>query len=124
MVDIDRSARRCVMHVGGVVTVPDLKRAIEMKIEGGAWSYPTILDLSDALDAAVSFRDIQSLVAFMQSAVKRLGPRGPMAIVAPEDVVFGVARMYQTMADEHLPVVTHVARTMVDAEIWLSHVAP
>jgi hypothetical protein len=41
-----------------------------------------------------------------------------LAIVASEDVVFGMARMYQTRTSSHLPNVK-VFRTLEDAEAWL-----
>jgi hypothetical protein len=75
-----------------------------------------LADLSGVTSASISYVDMHSLV----QSRKESPPRSPVrtAIVAPSDVTYGFARMFQTLNDQ--PNLTiEIFRTLEDAETWL-----
>lgn len=61
-----------------------------------------------------------TMVAQIASIRKAYPTRGDskLAIVASDDIHFGLSRMYEMMTDE-MPQGVHVFRSMADAEQWL-----
>ena len=58
------------------------------------------------------------ILAERSHEVLDLLPDGIVAIVAPKDVLFGLSRMWEMLADQPV-LVSHVARTPAEAVAWL-----
>ena len=76
--------------------------------------------LFDASAATTDARtpEVRSLVAGIGAAARE-SARGPVAVVATDSVLYGMARMYQTLAEEVGVSNIRVFRTVADAEEWL-----
>lgn len=74
-----------------------------------------ILDMSAATRAAVSGAEIRRVAERDQAWPNRVTQ---MAIVAPTEVAFGLARMYQTLADG-MKTEVKVFRDVAEARAWL-----
>ncbi|MFC1670761.1 hypothetical protein ACFL20_10255 [Spirochaetota bacterium] len=78
-------------------------------------------DLSKSNFDSLRPTDIESIVA-IQSKYKDIRKGGKTAIVAPEDLHFGLSRMYQIQADLHKQSFkTRVSRTTEEAQQWLQN---
>ncbi len=102
----------------GAVTAAEVAVSLE---EVRRHDYPggrhfMIVDLEAADLAALSGADVQALAR--QSPAPAGGPL-PTAVIAPEDVAFGLGRMWVVSIDER-PVVARVLRTRAMALAWLS----
>jgi hypothetical protein len=114
---IDRFRQRMLTHADGVVTFHDVNRHLdEEERERG-------LDLPELVDARGAKTDLTSeqLRQLVQRAAQmaRTIPLGPTAIVATDDTVFGMARMYSILA-EQVGVSVEVFRDLGSAERWLN----
>ena len=74
-------------------------------------------DLSDSSKLEVTSKGIRDLVALDKEHSEAL-EGGRIAIVAPSDVAFGIARIYQTLSQDG-PLEVEVFRERDDAERWL-----
>jgi hypothetical protein len=76
-----------------------------------------LLDLSECLSAASGgqLRTVNQAIASVRERVQF----DACAIVAPTDLLFGMGRMFEVLAEERFRA-THVFRSVVDAEEWLS----
>jgi hypothetical protein len=116
----DGARGRCLIQLTGLITLGDLETGVDQQVAAGWWALPTVIETSDATGITLNFSDIQQLIAFVSLRVARHGPRGPVAIVAPHDLVFGVARMYEmAFAAAALPITLLVTRSAVEADEWL-----
>ena len=76
-----------------------------------------IFDLSEVTDAAVDAGDVRRLSEVTEEFTRR-GVTVRIAIVAPRDLEFGLARMYEMLQSQSLNDV-RVFRTRADAESWI-----
>jgi hypothetical protein len=76
-----------------------------------------IFDLSDVTDAAVDADDVRRLSGVTEEFTRR-GVAVRVAIVAPRDLEFGLARMYEMLQSQSLNEV-RVFRDRADAEAWI-----
>ncbi|HKV42122.1 MAG TPA: hypothetical protein VJX67_23150 [Blastocatellia bacterium] len=76
-----------------------------------------IVDLSDVTELAMTPEDIRGIVT-QHTRTAALMRRGAFAIVAPKDVVFGFARMWQVMV-ERTGWETQVFRSRAEADAWI-----
>lgn len=117
----DEARERCTIQLTGLITLGDLEAGVDQQVAAGGWRLPTAIDTSDATGISLNFSDIQQLVAFVGVRVARHGRRGPVAIIAPHDLVYGVARMYEmAFAAAALPITLLVTRSSVEADEWLT----
>jgi len=83
---------------------------------------PTLYTLCDYSDASVDLISL-AFVRQLYSMVQKLGfsrQGGKTAVVAPKDLVYGLARMFQIMSDtDDFPFETRVFRSYEEAEQWL-----
>lgn len=117
---IDRDAGVRVAAFRGVVTDADLMQAYESLL-GDPQYDPTLHDLVDMSGVErleVSAKAIRELVK-RYARVDELGIRTRLAIVAPSDVAFGVARMYEMLRGDDVPEEIHVFRAIAEAQAWL-----
>jgi hypothetical protein len=76
-----------------------------------------IFDLSDVTDAAVDAEDVRRLSGVTEEFTRH-GVTVRVAIVAPRDLEFGLARMYEMLQSQSLNDV-RVFRDRADAEGWI-----
>ena len=80
---------------------------------------PLLVDLTNGA-TDMSSNDLQQFAAHMATQIKQTGPRGPVALLAPTDAVYGVLRMLISHCEN--AGVEHIAvfRTRVEAEVWIA----
>lgn len=110
---------RCTVHCTGTITLEDLQRAVDLQIAAGTWQRHVLYDTTEATGCVLHFDALQELVRYVERAIVGLPPRGRMAILAPNEMIYGCGRMYQASADGRLPMKVHVVRTREEAEAWL-----
>ena len=76
-----------------------------------------LTDLSDVTELRVTAADMRHIAEITKITAK-LTPRGFVAIVAPKDHIFGLARMWESLVDEE-DWTTKVFRDRTQAETWL-----
>lgn len=82
----------------------------------------SLVDLSDVDVVDVSTDDVR-VIAGLDTQLSRLTPGLAVAIVAPKDHVFGMARMWETLADT-TGWDTKVFRVRAEADAWLEQKRP
>jgi hypothetical protein len=104
----------------GVVTGGEILRATETCLAQPE-RFRTLLRatiiLAGITELEVSADDVKR-IAFLDGRLAALNPRAAVAIVAPQDSVFGVARMWEAYVED-TGWQTGVFRTLFDAEAWL-----
>jgi hypothetical protein len=102
----------------GNVTLDDLTEFVATARTGDQRYLPLFLDLS-ASTTDMSTMDVQRFADYLGLQTRQFGPRGRVAVFAPEDDVFGVWRMLNAYCE--MAGVTHIAvfRTRPEAAAWL-----
>jgi hypothetical protein len=118
---LDRDRRRMFTRAEGPLTITDLLDHLRVEELDRAEGYA---ELFDARGATTDVRadDVRRLVERtreLQAAGKVVGPT---AIVADNDVVFGMARMYAILS-EFVQAPVEVYREVPPALEWLDHVS-
>jgi hypothetical protein len=116
---IDPSKRLARLTASGRVDVRDMTRTAIAMIEDPAFAPGTdqLVDLSAVTGSDGVFRNLRALASRGPDFRDRL-EGGRLAIVAPGDLVFGLARLYVAVGRE-LPVEARVFRTDHAARSWL-----
>lgn len=100
---------------------PELLRELQVQLEAIEEGRPTIphrvIDLSLATSVDLSFDGVAALARARAS--RTFPSRYKLALVAPDRVRFGYARMYQTLADNPSTVLAIFA-TVADARAWIA----
>jgi len=120
---IDRDQRLVAARAHGVLTAQDL-----FAYQNDVWSRPEVMGYSELMDMTdaqevvdPSAEGIQAL-AELSARMDHPSAGGAFAIVAPQDLAFGLGRMYQAYREaggnEAKPV--GVFRTMDEALRWLA----
>jgi hypothetical protein len=102
----------------GRVTANDLLAALRAFYDNA----PTLLALCDLSDADLSSLSTEELARIVQFTERRaeVRRRGKTAITAPGNLEYGMARMYEILADAHAhPVTIRAFRTREQALKWL-----
>ena len=109
-----------VLTVTGVVSADEFNRAIKEFYEKGPVTRKVLCDLTDSILDHVRSEDILNISRTpRQYPEPRIG--GKTAIVAPSDLAFGLARMYEFTSDPaEVPFVIRVFRTKDEAMKWLA----
>jgi hypothetical protein len=116
---IDRLHRRMLTHADGVLTFHDVDRHLDEEEHERGLDLPELFDARGAktdLTSAQVRRLVHRAAEMMQTV-----PLGPTAIVATDDTLYGMARMYGILA-EPLGVSVEVFRDVGSAERWLNQV--
>lgn len=116
--DRDDVRRRIVLTGTGVVTGKDVIAAIDRQAAEGLWQYSVLYETT-AVTADPSADELRQIVMHTTDLIEERGPRGPVALVAPADAIFGMGRMYEALADERV-ITYRVFRTRAEAELWLA----
>jgi hypothetical protein len=115
----DDARRRLVAAATGKLTLSELQTFIRTERAGDRRTWPLILDLADA-SASISASDIEAVANTVGDRLRVEGPRAPVALIAADDLRFGLGRMYQTFCEQHGVDTVRVFRTRAQAEAWLA----
>ena len=111
----DSERRRVTVRVTGSLTADKAARIADRHSDEDVWGYALVYDLTDV--AKVPTREeVQQIADYVQRKAERR-PRGPVAIIAPNAALFGLARMYAAFAGPAVPL--NVFHNRADAERWL-----
>ncbi|HEY9051286.1 MAG TPA: hypothetical protein VIQ03_07065 [Gammaproteobacteria bacterium] len=104
--------------VTGKLAAEEVKQVITQFYSGQVTKL-VLWDLTNADLSALHKPDIEAIAQTPRTkSQQRI--QGKTALVASEDLAFGLSRMYETLTNlEHLPFETHVFRTTTDAMNWL-----
>jgi hypothetical protein len=114
----------CTLHLSGLITADDLREMVRTQIDQGAWADAALIDTTDAVGMRQGFNDLTEQVRYIRLLSEGLPARGPVAILAPADDIFGVSRMYQVAQDSVLALRLEVFRTRPEAEAFLRQARP
>lgn len=108
-----------IFTVSGAVSADEFSRAIEEFYEKGPVTNKVLFDLTDSFLDQLRSEEILGISRKSRHIPEqRVG--GKTAIVAPSDLAFGLARMYEFSSDPaDIPFVIKVFRTMEEARKWL-----
>jgi hypothetical protein len=119
---LDRERRRMSTRATGRLTFAELSAHLDEEEQDRAIGYA---ELFDARGASTDLQgdEVRRLVDRAQAILSRGGVVGATAVVADNDVVFGMARMYAMMAEfARAPV--EVFRDLEPALAWLERHPP
>ena len=117
---IDSIHQRLLTHADGLVTFQDLSRHLDAEERDRALELPELFDARGAT-TDVTAEEVRRLVQRAADTLRRI-PLGPTAIVATDDVVFGMARMYAILTEDAGARV-EVFRDVEPANRWLQEVS-
>ena len=112
----DDAARRITVTTSGPLTVADVLANIDRQILEGTWAYGVLYDTGDAGPLPTP-REIDHVITVVRAAAKRLGRRGPVAIVSRSPTAIAAAREYSVV--EHDVGAVGFFRHLDEAERWL-----
>jgi hypothetical protein len=112
----DDSRRRAVITITGPFNAPDVRVCLEEHRVEGAWGYGVLYDLRRMTTGPSR----ETLAEFAALTKPRLGepPRGPVAVVSTNPVIYGSACLYAAMVNAHTTV--SIFRERDEADAWLS----
>jgi hypothetical protein len=102
----------------GELGLGELQDFLRTARAGERRDWPLLFDATSAT-TTISADEVRALSMLVGSSVRVEGPRAPVAIVAAQDVLFGVMRMYQTLCKAEGFDGIGVFRTREAAEGWL-----
>ncbi len=112
----DDAARRITVTTSGPLTLADVLANIDRQILEGTWKYALLYDTGDAA-ALPTADEIERVIAVVRAAAKRLGRRGPVAVVSRSATAMAAAREYSVV--EHDVGAVAFFRHLDEAERWL-----
>ena len=112
----DDRGRRVVVTVQGALKKSDMLTVIARQRAEDTWAYGMFFDLRRVTEHP-TLADLREL---MDQASSRQGesPRGPVAILATDPVMYGVACTYAALG--HAKLTVRVFRHVDEADLWLT----
>lgn len=109
--------RLVLARFSGVYTTADGKEMAQRLLDAppSAMSYSHLYDLSEVQTFDADFGNISSMISWKASRFSAIPPGTACAFFAPGDIAFGMARMYQMVAEGVLPLETTVTRSEREA---------
>jgi hypothetical protein len=117
---IDTIRQRLLTRADGLVTFEDLSEHLDAEERDRALGLPELFDARGAT-TNLTATEVRRLVQRAAAALRHK-PLGPTAIVATDDVVFGMARMYAILT-EQAGAQVEVFRDVGPANRWLQEVS-
>ena len=104
----------------GVVPDEEFVSAYKLLLENDRFddSYNLLVDLRRADSSARGTDALKGFAEFMRNQYANVGTRPKIAVVAPENISFGLARMYEAFSDS-VPMDFMVFRELSGALNWL-----
>jgi hypothetical protein len=113
---VDREQPLVTTTVWGDVTYEEIQSHLSEEEHLRATGYPELIDAM-AASTTLSSDEVRALVNRTHDMLRE-APFGPTAIASDNDVVYGMARMYQILAERD-GISIGVFRSVADAERWL-----
>jgi hypothetical protein len=112
----DDASRRAVITITGPFNESEVRDCLEQHRADGAWTYGVLYDLR----RMTSEPDRGTLADFAALTKPRPGepPRGPVAVVSTNPVIYGSACLYAAMVRGHTTV--SIFRDRDEADAWLN----
>jgi hypothetical protein len=112
----DDSRHRAVISIDGPFNASDVRACVEQHRAEGAWSYGVLYDLRHMTTEPTR----ETLAVFAALTKPRSGepPRGPVAVVSTNPVVYGLACLYAAMVRAYATV--SIFRDRDEADAWLN----
>lgn len=120
-VTMDDARRRVVVRCTGVVTYADIERHVQIEKPHAEVTHTGLVDLRGC-GTSMSVDEVRSLAYRIHTRWSHR-IRGPAAIVADDDVTYGMARLFATLSEvtgDGAGPPIEVFRDIHDAEQWLS----
>ena len=117
---IDGIHQRVLTHADGLVTFQDLSEHLDAEERDRGLGLPELFD-ARGTTTNVTAEQVRMLVQRAADTLRRI-PLGPTAIVATDDVVFGMARMYAILT-EQAGARVEVFRDVESANRWLQELS-
>jgi hypothetical protein len=117
---IDRFRQRKRTQAEGLVSFADITAHLDGEARDHGLDLPEVIDARSAT-TNITPEEVRRLVHRIQQ-MTRTQPFGPTAIVATNDFVFGMARMFSILM-EPSGIAADVFRDVPSAEAWLDHVS-
>jgi hypothetical protein len=114
--ECDDTQRRCTFRLVGCVSLQEVVAARTQQAADGRWNYASIVDTTRRTRTPTT-EDLRALRAAIEALSVQHGPLGPVAMIAPTNVGYGMGRMYEVFAQ---PSPFAVFREPEDAERWLA----
>jgi len=112
--------RRCTIRFSGQLTLDDAQASLDWQIGNEAWQRGALLDMSDTTGIEIQFQHVRGFAGYVTTRARSLPRRGPVAVVAPQEVMYGVMRMFQQWVEAVQPWDLFIARSVPEAEEWLA----
>ena len=113
---IDHSRKRLHTRAEGVVTFAEMRAHVNTELTAEEATYDELIDCSTAT-TNVTGAEIRQLVAERKKVEERQHRPGPVAVVATNDLFYGMLRMYDALTERIRPI--RVFRRVREAERWL-----
>jgi hypothetical protein len=115
----ERDDARCVVTVtiDGAFDLREIIATLNRQASEDSWHYARLYDHRH-IQPPPTNDDVRGLLDAVRRHIREYGPRGPVAVVADQPAVYGMVRMYMTLADEE-PAVA-VFRDVPAARVWLA----
>ena len=114
---VDQAQRRLHTRVEGRVTVEEILGHLETVKESDVLSYSELIDVGGAARPFLSPAEIWRLATAV-GATHLKGPLGPRAVVAADDLLFGLVRIFTNLMTGQFPI--QVFRSQEAAAEWLA----
>jgi hypothetical protein len=115
-IGVDREQPLVTTTVWGAVTYEEIQSHLSEEEHRRATGYPELIDAM-AASTTLSSDEVRALVNRTHDMLRQ-APFGPTAIASDNDVVYGMARMYQILAERD-GISIGVFRSVADAQRWL-----
>ena len=113
---VDREHRLVTTTAWGQVTYEEIQSHLSEEEHLRATGYPELIDAIGA-STTLTADEVRTLVNRTHDMLRQ-GPFGPTAIASDNDVLYGMARMYEILAERD-GISIGVFRNVPDAERWL-----
>ena len=117
---IDEARRRLYTRAEGLVTYAEMCAHVNTELSAEAATYGELVDCTGAT-TNVTGDEIRQLARERQRVDEQQRRPGPVAIVATDNVFFGMLRMFDMLTDRVRPI--RVFRDAREAMQWLDEVA-
>src|ERR1700682_2257810 len=112
---LDQARQRLTIIGQDPIGEPDVVEWLERQAVDGAWAYSTLVDLR-LVAWNPTTEEIRRILRRIVTLSVTDGPRGPVAVVATQPALLGMAHMYSALSEQAVEAFYEVA----EAERWLA----
>jgi hypothetical protein len=111
---LDHARQRLTIIGRDSIGEPDVVEWLERQAVDGAWAYSALVDLR-LVAWNPTTEEIRRILRWVVTLSVLRGPRGPVAVVATQPPLFGMAHMYSALSNQAVEAFYELA----EAERWL-----